>query len=102
MILVIINNKCWILGTIIIQNVKTRVLFDSGATHSFISPYFAKKLGKDRILMKCALEIFTPLGESIEVQNRYSDFVVKLKCRELLADLIELPVLDFDVILVMD
>ena len=55
-------------GTLYIDRIKARVLFDSGAMHSFISPYFANKLARDKILMKNPLAISTPLGEIIEVK----------------------------------
>ena len=89
-------------GTLFIDKIKARVLFDSGATHSFISPYFANKLARDKILMKNYLAISTPLGETIEVKYMYPACVVEVEGRVLPADLIELAVLDFDVILGMD
>ena len=48
-----------------INRVTARVLFDSGTTHSFVSPYFASKLVRDNILIKNLLAISTPLGEKI-------------------------------------
>ena len=48
-----------------IDKIKARVLFDPRAMHSFISPYFANKLVRDKILMKNLLAINTPLGETI-------------------------------------
>src|SRR5262249_14576708 len=90
------------IGIISIQNVRARTLFDSGATHSFVSPYFTLKLAKDKELMGIPLSITTPLGDSVDVQYIYTSCVVELRGRKLLANLIELPVLDFDVILGMD
>ena len=55
-------------GTFLIDNLKVRVLFDSGATHSFISPYFANKLARDKTLMKSLLVISTSVGEPVEVK----------------------------------
>ena len=89
-------------GTLLIDRVKARVLFDSGATHSFVSPYFANKLARDKILMKNYLAISTPLGETIEVKYMYPACVVEVEGRVLPEDLIELAVLDFDVILGID
>ena len=79
-----------------------RVLFDSGATHLFTSPYFVNKLARKKIIMKVPLAIGTPLGESIEVRFLYLGCVVKIGERALPVDLIELVVFDFDVILGMD
>ena len=52
--------------------------------------------------MKNYLAISTPLGETIEVKYMYPACVVEVEGRVLPADLIELAVLDFDVILGMD
>ena len=90
------------IGTFLIDKLKARVLFDSGATHSFISSYFANKLARDKTLMKSPLIISTPVGEPVEVRYMYPTCVVKIEERILLADLIELAILDFDVILGMD
>ena len=51
-----------VIGTFLIDELKARVLFDSGATHSFISSYIANKLTRDKILMKNPLVINTPIG----------------------------------------
>ena len=91
-----------ITSTLYIDKLQGRVLFDSGATHSFISPYFAKKLARDKTLLKDPLAIETPLGETIEVRYMYSVCVVEIRRKVFLANLIELTVLDFDVILEMD
>ena len=89
-------------GTFLIDKLKARVLFDSGATHSFISPYFANKLARDKTLMKSHLIISTPIGDPIEVRYMYPACVVEIEERVLPADQIELAILDFDVILGMD
>ena len=89
-------------GTLYVDRIKARVLFDSRATHSFISSYFANKLVRDKVLMKSPLVISSPLGEIVEVRYMYPACVVEVEGRVLLANLIELTVLDFNVILGMD
>ena len=89
-------------GTFLIDKLNERVLFDSGAIHLFISPYFANKLARDKTLMKSPLTISTPVGEPVEVRYMYPACVVEIEERVLPADLIELAILDFDVILGMD
>ena len=79
-----------------------QAMLDKFITHSFTSPYFAKKLARDKTLMKDPLAIRTPLGESIEVRHIYLGCVIEIGERVLLVDLIELVVFDFDVILEMD
>src|SRR5262249_14152387 len=92
----------FITSIINIKNEQARVLFDPGMTHSFMSPTFARKLNKDIKLMQDPLAISTPLGESINVRYMYSACMVKIEGREFQAELIELPILEFDVILGMD
>ena len=89
-------------STFLVDKVKARVLFDSGATHSFILPYFAKILARDRMLMKDPLAISIPAGRTIEVKYVFSACVVEIDNKVYPADLIELDVLDFDVVLRMD
>ena len=68
-----------VVGTLYIDKIKARVLFDSKVTHSFISPYFVNKLVRDKILMKNSLAINTPLEEIIEMKYMYPACVVELK-----------------------
>ena len=89
-------------GTLSIDKLKARVLFDSGATHSFISPYCAKKLTSDKILMKDPMTIGIPVEKTIIVKYMYPECVVEVEGKIFPADLIELQVLEFDVILGMD
>ena len=89
-------------GTLLVDKMKARVLFDSGATHSFILPYFAKILARDKVLMKSPLAIGIPAERTVEVKYVFPACVVKIDSRVYPVDLIELDVLDFDVILGMD
>ena len=89
-------------GTLLVDKLKARVLFDSGATHSFISSYFAKTLARDRVLMKDPLAIGIPAGRTIEVKYVLPACVVEIDSKVFPADLIELDVLDFNVVLGMD
>ena len=89
-------------GTLYIDRIKARVLFDSRAMYSFILPYFANKLVRKKVLMKSPLVISTPLGGIVEVRYMYPAYVVEVKDRVLPANLIKLVILDFDVILEMD
>ena len=78
------------------------MLFDPGATHSFVSPYYATKLNKGKMIMENPLAISTPLGEMLEVNYMYRSCEIVIGDRILYADLIELPILEFDVILGME
>ena len=65
---------------------QARVLFDSRVLHSFISPYFANKLARKKIIMKVSLAMRTPLGECIEVRYVYPRCVVEIRERILSVD----------------
>ena len=78
------------------------MLFDPGATHSFVSPSYAKKLNKGKMIMENPLAISTPLGEIVEVNYMYRSCEIMIGDSRLYDDLIELPILEFDVILGME
>ncbi|XP_050211655.1 uncharacterized protein LOC126661824 [Mercurialis annua] len=88
--------------TFLIASQDALVLFDPGATHSFVSPSFAVKLGRQPAYLQRPLSVATPVGESIEVSEVYPSCPVSIQGRELISDLILLEVLAFDVILGMD
>ena len=67
-----------VISTLLVDKMKARVLFDSGATHSFILPYFAKTLARDKVLMKSPLAIGIPAGRTIEVKYVFSACVVEI------------------------
>ncbi|EOY03279.1 Uncharacterized protein TCM_018113 [Theobroma cacao] len=89
-------------GILSICNMNARVLFDPGATHSFISPCFASRLGKDRVRREEQLVVSTPLNEVFVAEWEYESCVVRVKDKDTLVNLVVLDTLDFDVILGMD
>ena len=68
-----------VIGTLSIDKLKARVLFDSGAIHSFISSYFAKKFTREKVLMKDPMTIGIPMGETIVVRYMYPKCVIEVK-----------------------
>ncbi|KAK6238940.1 hypothetical protein QUC31_004409 [Theobroma cacao] len=73
-----------------------------GSTHSFISPCSAPRLGKDCVMREEQLVVSTPLREVFVAEWEYRSYVVQVKDKETLVNLVVLDALDFDVILGMD
>jgi len=78
------------------------VLFYSGATHSFIAYKTIEKLSMSPHRVFIGFAISTPLGERVDVDIVYKDVKLGIMGCELSADLIPLPLHDFDIILGMD
>lgn len=77
-------------------------LLDPGATLSFLTPFVAVKFG---VNPECLLEpfsVFTPTRESILAQRIYRGYPVSIYHKTIVADLVELDMVEFDVILGMD
>ncbi|XP_073317296.1 uncharacterized protein [Primulina huaijiensis] len=89
-------------GTIFIQQVPAYVLFDCGATHSFMSKRFAKKLGCEPEKLNELFRIATPTSRAIETDEIYWDCIISIGEQTFSADLIQLIMVDFDIILGMD
>ncbi|WRX26673.1 Reverse transcriptase domain - like 10 [Theobroma cacao] len=83
-------------------DMNARVLFDPGATHSFISPCFASRFGRDRVRREKQLVVSTPLKEIFMAEWEYESCVVRVKDKDTLVNLVALDTLDFDVILGMN
>ena len=53
-------------GTLPVCSFDAKVLFDPGATHSFVSPVFALKSGWNASRMAIPLSVATPLRDSLD------------------------------------
>ncbi|XP_073042002.1 uncharacterized protein [Primulina eburnea] len=89
-------------GTIFIQQVAAYVLFDCGATHSFMSKRFAKKLKSRPVKLTEPFRIATPTSRAIETDEIYRDCKISISDQPFSVDLIQLIMVDLDVILGMD
>ncbi|XP_074283159.1 uncharacterized protein LOC141607704 [Silene latifolia] len=90
-----------VMGTFLANSEPTFVLFDSGATHSFISSEHARTLnfqGYDEIKDL----VYIPSGDSIPFSRVYRDVSVKIGEAIFLTNLIEFPLGGFEIILGMD
>ncbi|GAV77787.1 zf-CCHC domain-containing protein/RVP_2 domain-containing protein [Cephalotus follicularis] len=89
-------------GTLYVYGYSARVLMDSGASHSFISAHFASCLGVTPDCLSYTLDVSTPTGTSMYTDLVYRSCEMSMADIPLYADLIVLPIRDFDVILGMD
>ena len=89
-------------STLSVCSCEARVLFDPGASHSFVSPIFASRMAWQASRMLFPLSVATPLSDELEIDIFFPSCPVLVEGRGLLADLVLLDVINFDVILGMD
>jgi hypothetical protein len=89
------------MGTFTIHHQPAVVLFDSGATHSFISPMFGTKVGLDFYHTKGTYMIATP-GGKITSNQICRDVPIQMGCNLIKIDLTLLNLEGMDVLLGMD
>ncbi|XP_073133935.1 uncharacterized protein [Henckelia pumila] len=89
-------------GKIFIRGNATYVLLDSGATHSFISQEFVRRVG---IIPKDAVtgyDVTLPSGKILTTSSVLNGVELELQGNLIRADLVVLPMSGFDLILSMD
>ncbi|XP_073291065.1 uncharacterized protein [Primulina huaijiensis] len=96
------NSNDVVAGTIQINNMPAYVLFDCGAVHSFMSKRFAKKLGTKPDNLEEPYRVATPANRILETRALYRDIGVLIDNQNFKANLIQLNMVEFDVILGMD
>ncbi|KAL0537616.1 hypothetical protein IC582_026599 [Cucumis melo] len=79
-----------ITGTILICNVPADVLFDPGATHSFLSSIFLTKLNRMLEPLSYGLAIYTPVGDVLLVNEVLRNCEILVEGISLLVDLLPL------------
>ena len=84
------------------NNFNVHMLFDSGATHSFIARRIVTKLRKGVEVIEKGFVIGTPMENMVETNIVYVDVGVSLSRYETEVDLIPLELYDFDIILGMN
>jgi hypothetical protein len=89
-------------GMLQMNDYQMHVLFDSGATHSFIVNKNVTKLSKETKRVEKGFIIATPLGETVETNVVFEGVGININGCELKADLIPLELSDFDIILCMN
>ena len=89
-------------GTLYLHTTSVCILFDSGATHSFISENCVNKLGLECNETCEPFVVNLPNGEKLVGTKRLSNFPVTIQGREFEADLICIAMAPYDIILGMD
>ena len=89
-------------GQLSVSNLNLYVLIDSGATHSFIAKRLVEKLEGDKKSLSSPFLTVTPTGDVYKSLLWVKDVPVKVGKYVLYANLIEIEMYDFDVILGMD
>lgn len=89
-------------GNLVLYNSWVHVLFDSGASHSFISTSCVKSLGLRCEPLETTLRVASPLGGSIRVGLICRGCKLEVSGLHLSCDLRVMNMSDFDIILGMD
>ena len=89
-------------STALILGFEASVLFDSGATHSFIFIVFVRLSRLVVRTLELGLAITTPVGKTVVCKRAVCECPVSICGRVLPTNLVVLPMFSFDVILGMD
>ncbi|XP_042396530.1 uncharacterized protein LOC121986642 [Zingiber officinale] len=95
-------NNTLITGRIFIAGVSTYALLDLGATHSFVSDTFLKRLKILPEVMDFGFSVTIPSGDQMISTKIVKNLELRLQKNVVRADLIILPMAEFDIILGMD
>ena len=91
-----------ITGKVLLQQLEAYVLIDPGSTHSFLSSKMASHMHTNHDMLDHRVSVLTPLGEVVILDKVYRDCCIQIGESKVYADLIVLPILEFDIILSMD
>ncbi|MFG1569937.1 retroviral-like aspartic protease family protein [Staphylococcus aureus] len=89
-------------GTLLFNNKPARVLFDSGATHSFVAADFAAEHKFPMTPLGLNLSVNTPSGTSLLAHLGCKDGIICIGGKLVYLDAIVLDIKDYDIILGMD
>lgn len=101
-LLYITRNLLDFIGTLLVGGVDTHVLFDSGATHSFVSPEVAQRFQGTFDIRKSDLAVLTPGSQILKASCQYMDVPITIHQRVFRTNLVVLPLERHEVILGMD
>lgn len=87
--------------TFLVFNLWAKILFDSGASHSFISRTFACILGLKSEFMEFSIKIGSPLGGIRKIDRICRSCIIEIANHQITFDLMIMDMLEYDVILGM-
>jgi hypothetical protein len=90
-----------VIGVFFINDTSTVVLFDSGASHSFISTAYVKKHNLPIALLRCQMIVSSPGGD-MPIRQLCPNVNLKIRGVDFVANFIVLESKGIDVILGMD
>ncbi|XP_019257726.1 PREDICTED: uncharacterized protein LOC109235937 [Nicotiana attenuata] len=91
-----------ITGILLVCSHNAYAIMDPGSTFSYVTPYFAINLGLEPEQLSEPFLVSTPVDDLMKVTRVYRGCIVSVQGRNTEADLIELEMVDFDVIMGMD
>ncbi|XP_033516522.2 uncharacterized protein [Nicotiana tomentosiformis] len=89
-------------GILSIYSFDALALIDPGSTHSYVSLYFALRFSRQPELLNDPFIVANPIGVSLLAEYVYSACQFRVEARDILADLIVLDMVDFDMLMGMD
>ena len=89
-------------GILSLYDIDVRVLFDTGSTHSFVTPRIMYHIPFSSTLLPYCLIVSTPRGAELVGSEVNKDCNIMVHDQELPGDLIILDIHDFDLILGVD
>jgi hypothetical protein len=90
-----------VIGMFLVNDTSAVVLFDSRASHSFLSATYVRKHNLPLALLKCQMIVSSPGGD-MPVRQLCPKVNLKIRWVDFVANLIVLELKGIDVILVMD
>ena len=90
------------LGTFLVNSVPALMLFDSGATHSFVSLAFCELLGRDVESLDYLLIVDVAEGRTVAISHVYWDCILEFSGVKFGIDLIPIAMKELCVIIGMD
>jgi len=89
-------------GTFSLLTQAVDVLFDSGATHSFISVKVVETLGRTPTRKSSLLSVILPYGKTVTCKELYEGCPIRMYGCEFLVNLYRFELTDFGIILRID